>query len=71
MFQYMYTVCPGHIRLAWCFIAATQEAGIGRIAVQGQSGQKLSKTPSQPTKVVHPSYTESIKGGLQSRTSQA
>jgi hypothetical protein len=34
-------------------IPTTWEVEIGRIPVQGQPGQRVSKTPSQPIKAVH------------------
>jgi hypothetical protein len=38
-------------------ILTTKEDEIGRITVQGQPGQKVSKTPFQPTKLGMVAYT--------------
>jgi hypothetical protein len=44
-------------------ILATREVKISRIAIRGQSGQKVHETPSQPIKAGHGSTCLSSKLG--------
>jgi hypothetical protein len=48
------SLCNKHLYVGYQWLMlltlATQEVGIGRMVVQGQSGQNVLETPSQPIK---------------------